>query len=396
MRRKIVIILSICSLFLTACGKDAERIVESEQSQKNIISCDRNIYFTSHSNIAVSPNGYYVLNHDQEFYLTYIDGQSGEEIYLCGKPECSHVDENGKHILETCDAYVGDFLGAIPNFLFYYEEYLYLLGYNSLNYDVMLKRVSQDGSIHEDMVVVGQSPDCATYFEGIIANGVLYLAYNEPNYDNSEKTVNLEKIDLETKESSVVYSCTGKTVGIGFLKRIGNSLYFAQSGREDGDDFYHYLLMEYHMVTGETESVLDENIGFYTFSGENTIFYTIPFEGLYRYDLISGERQLIMESDEEMIRIQLACDGTYLYLNNSLNYNYNDGEYICKIIVCTLEGEIVNEILVDKQEIVELVDDNYMLKRYYSDEGFSRIQRVSREDITSENVVWELVERHGN
>ena len=409
-RRMIPMILSLL-IALSACGSrgsaPADAAREGEKDSTGLV-CPQSVYFMGHRDFGLAPDGCYAGYNDKgghlesRSFLTYIDRETGEEIYLCGKPECSHVDENGD-ILESCDAFVDDIVLMSVS---YYDGYVYFLKYDEVSYDVTLARVSQDGSVHEDLFVVGQDENGGSHFDYLIDGKYLYLVHDDPDIirlwqDGVQGlSINLEKIDLTTGERTVVYTNTGDMARIGNLKLVGDRLYFLQYSKEiieGGVDSYH--LMCYNTTTGETEMVMEDEVYSYTIVGEDTIYYNIPTDGVYRYQISTGERSLVRKADEESGYLFMAYDGKYLYLDNDNSYAidkfFGDGEGCeLKIFVCTLEGELVQVIPECKGQIFTQMSDGEMVctKSFRVGMG-ERSFYLRTENLQEETPEWHLAER---
>ncbi len=388
MKKKLFFIsLLIGIVTLSACGKEKDNHVTFINETTG--ECQQSA-LTSGSNcrLAIGPEGYYSLKGSPiGGYLTYISKSSAKETYLCSKPECSHVDESGFNGLETCNAYIGS---VMPMSITYHNGFVYLLEYNRNTFDVTLVKISADGSVHEDIMVVGESPDQASYYRYVFANDeTVYMVYDAPVYTGEERTISLDKIDLNKKEKTSVYTYTGTGASIAFLKALDNNIFFTKVDKREDNYFYH--LMRYDTEKNEAYTVLEENICSYTLAKNGLLFYYIPKEGLYRCDLQTMKTKQIRKCDEESMYVSLAYDGTYLYLDNMNNrFYYNEGSKH-QVFVCDVEGNLVNSILMEVQ-FLELSDKDYMFTEMFSNEGpyWSYIKKT---DITDPSVTWSKVSK---
>ncbi len=350
------------------------------------MQCEQSVYISGQNVLAVSPEGYYGLSgNENNYYLTYIDRENARETYLCGRPDCPHVDESGYHVLETCDAYVGS---VIPRSIVYYNGYVYVLKYDPESYNVTLVKISADGSVHEDLMVVGQAPDQGSYYQYVFLNDdIAVMAYTPPSNSVEERTVSLEKIDLDKKEKTAVYTYTDEGASLGFLKVMGQDVFFTKVTVLN--DYYAYQLMKWNATDGQVQTVLDKSIGPYTIAADGKLFYYMPRKGLYRYDLNTREDKLVRECDENTMYVWLAYDGTYVYLDNFNNRFYYDEQSEYNLYVCDLDGNTVNTIPADFG-YMELSDQDYLFQQTFSSEGL-QWSYIKKKDITDPNVTWSIV-----
>ncbi len=396
MGKKRIAALLLVFCLSAGCGP-VERQTETERAGlENIAGNSKeSIYFNSYNMIAAAPDGYYTLqiahgDGGDGSYLTYISKDSGEETYLCSKPDCSHREDSVFHpMLHSCDAYVEC---AMHSSIRWHNGFIYLLEYDRSTYDVTLSRISGDGSVHEKLVKIGQAPNYGSYYKYVFADeDTVYYTYDDPETAlEEERTVSLYKIDLKTKEITEVYSFTGRNASVSFsLMTLNRSLFFRQVTVEEGGVYKEYL-MRYDMDTGKTEAVLEEAITSYTLVGDGKLVYAVPKDGLYLYDMETGEKEKIRACDEETMYVSLAWDGTYLYLENLENRIFYNKTTERKVLVCTLEGETVNEIGASA-DYVELTDGEYMLMRMFVQGEGVFWSYIKSSDITNPNVEWTVL-----
>lgn len=380
------VILCICMLSLSACGSEKKGGVPVE----NVVGyCEQSIFLKQSRELANAPEGYYGVNgFGDGMYLTYISKSSAKQTYLCSKPECSHVaDERGVHGLETCDAYIGC---VLPASIVYHNGYVYVLRYDRATYDVTLVKISADGSMHEDIMVVGQCEEQASYYSYVFADDeTIFMVYNPGDYTGEERTINLDKIDLNKKEKTTVYQYATQGAHIMHLRVLGDQVFFTQA--QHLDKKYIYQLMRYDIKEERTETVLQEHIDAYTLGDHGELYYFIARDGLYRCDLKTMDSKKLRECDEETMYVKLAYDGTYLYMDNLDNrYDYNE-ESEHNIFVCDLEGSLINSIHADPLYL-ELTDPNYIVIKTFSDQG-TGWSYIKKTDITKKDVTWTRIER---
>ncbi len=375
------------SLLLTSCAPQKSGQTSQTGTTEGPVQCEQSVFFSGTSEMAVGPEGYYSLNGmgTDHHYLTYIDKASARETYLCGRPDCPHVDESGHHVLETCDAYVGS---VIPRSIVYHNGYVYVLKYDPESYNVTLVKISADGSAHEDIMVVGQAADQSNSYQYVfLDDNTIILTYTPPADGQEEITVSLDRVDLDKKEKTPVYTYTG--TAFAFLKVMGQDVFFTQVAKLE--KYYAYQLVKWNAAEDRVETVLDKSIGPYTIANENLLFYYVPKDGLYRLDLQSGEEKLVRECDENTMYAALACDGTYVYLDNFMNQSYYDEASEHNLYVCDFDGKVVNTIPTPVL-YVELSDPDYLFHRVFVNGKLPLWSYIRKEDITDPNVTWSVIE----
>lgn len=381
------VFLFISIMLLTSCGTEKNTSVQIS----NVIgSSVQSAFVNSNSDLAIAPEGYYSINGaGDDMYLTYISKNSAKETYLCSKPECSHVDERtGFYGLETCNAYIGCVLNRS---IVYYDGFVYVLRYDKKTYDVILVKISADGSVHEDVMVVGQSADQASCYSYVFVDAsTILMVYNALDYTGEERTVSLEKIDLNKKEKTTVYTYTDGGASVTYLKVLNDTVFFTQVKRQE--DNYIYQLMKYDINENNVDTVLKEAIFSYTLGNNGLLYYFVSKDGLYQYDLQTMKSKKLRACDEETMYIDLAYDGTYIYMDNLANRVFYNEDSQSQIFVCNLEGKLLNTISKDFSMSLELSDKDYMFMQSFSDKG-PYWAYIKKEDIKDSVVTWSAVNK---
>lgn len=384
MKKPSLIILSIITLFcLTACGKDTkpQAVINNTAGE-----CKQSVFANAMGNMAVGETGYYTLEGLGKYnYITYISKDSAKSTYLCGKPECSHVDDSGWHGLETCNAYIGR---AMPLSITYYNGYVYVLRYDEKTYNVTLVRISADGSVHEDVMVVGQSPDCASYYQYVFADdNTVFMVYNSPDYTSETHTMSLDKLDLNKKEKISVCTYTGEGADINNLKILNNNLFYRRTISTDGQKSYE--LVQYDIQTGAVNPIEQGNIISYTIADNGMIFLYMAEDAMYSLDLATMKSVKIRDCDDDTMYVMLAYDGKYLYLDNILNRGYHDKNSEHRIFVCDTEGNTINTVKAGI-DCLSVSDPDYMFAQDASG-GMMYWQYIKKENI-KDAAEWSRIE----
>lgn len=323
-------------------------------------------HFWTYAMAASAPNGCYSM--ETSYYgswLTYIDDQSGHEVYLCGKPECEHgnmrfelsdYDPELQEKLESCNAYVGN---TISQSVYYKEGYVYYIGYNENTYDLTLERVKEDGSLHEEITVVGQCSLAANIYTYVTSGDFSYFAYMPFHLNfEEERTADILKIDLTSGESEILYSYEDVYATISSMSCIGTKVYFLEGGYdEDGTSVKTLRCVD--TESGEISDVLRAGIYEYTVTEDGTVYYFTGFEGVHLYDPRTEMDELIWECGTDSEIVEMCYDGTYLYLDNYITQKLlNDSAK--ELIVLDKDGTEVNRIDMEGYQSV-LVNGRYLL-----------------------------------
>lgn len=397
-------ILSLCACGNTgrngsANGADAVSNMDSARFIEDFTDPgEQSIYFHAQRDIAAGSEGYYCLNGITSKYLTYISKDGAEETYLCNKPGCSHISEKYYGCLETCNAYAG-FVPACP--LVYHDGYLYMLSEDG-SQNVSLVRISGDGSIHENIMVIGQikSNNYDNYNYVFLDDNTLLMSYNSgvSAAGGTMQQSFLYTIDIEKKEMTEVYSHMGKDLRIRDLRVVNKNCFFLMSEESGLKEDNYYWLMDYDAGTKETVKVLDVLIDAYVPADNGQLFYSVYEDGVYKYNVQTKEAKRIWECSDDTASVSLAYDGTYLYMDNFNAYMKKqllgvvtgDDSARCRLIVCTPDGNEVNTIY-GHEARMKLSDGDYILWNTYVPEKGDTWFYIKKSDIAEPDVTWKTV-----
>lgn len=259
--------------------------------------------------VAKGEGGYYYFDNWGE-YILYFDEATKETIPLCSKAECSH---DGK----DCMSYVK---GSQFDFqIFYYNGKLYWL--TKENGMVELMECRADGS---DRKVVGElypydinSSEADLMFAG----GNVYFTKNGDTLTDSEKSIFLKRMVLDTGAVESVYEHIGTNCYIGKVKAYSDKIYFTVSetirtGEKMIENRSKGIYM-YNNESGKTELVVDNSVRDYCIDTKNeSLYYYVHNKGLYKSK--NGKTELIYEATEQTGFCELTYDGQYVYMDNHM------------------------------------------------------------------------------
>ncbi len=201
----------------------------------------------SNTLLTESEDGYYYFT---GFYLCYTDKETMQSSVLCGRPECLHQNETNPERILDCNAYFFN-----PLFLQYYD-------------------------------------------------GDLYVAADKP-LSTQEKELTQVSLDGAKRKSTQTFSDGASAFAI-----HRGTLYYTGQIVSDGGESCHALLSKPLFSSNEPEilyiGTIDSNIGALLCKGEllyfsDNYFTEERFYGLdYQYNLQTGERTLLFDSDQQV------------------------------------------------------------------------------------------------
>ncbi len=326
MKKKIKYYMVLLALLfaLTGCGKEEIPILDYVRT---------NPATTGMSMIMKSDTGYYYGTvSGREMELHYYDVESGQNIYLCSKPECRHDGDafctatNNKYHVNSVYLY-GDslYLAVVEETK---EEYLY-----------KVVRVSGDGSELSEVITymtVNKSSMVALYGgePAIIHRGVMVLPYRlcgTADVENGVTGTYLYNLITEELTQLPEIEYTKLTTGRERFTGFGDYIYF--NTRIDRTN----TLSRYCITDGTVEDMeLSRTYaGIYEVMDEDTIFYTWTQYRLYEYKISTKTNtqydNVLLEVTErfpdgepkrtEYINMSdMITDGTYLYVGEFLEF----------------------------------------------------------------------------
>ncbi len=342
--KKINIILALLtiSLMLAACGKNGVEAV-------NINSySNKNGFLNFSSDVAESPEGYYVLSKDLRNgnFLTYIDKEKDKSTILCSKINCAHTFEK---VPDDCDAYLGTVLQGSLN---YYNGYIYYIAYNKDNYKCSLYKVSFDGSEHEKIFDLGTAPDMSNiYYSYVVTDSCVF--YSAAIGVSGEKNAaKLNRYIFDNSKIETVYNYEGDKAEIFDLKMCNDKVFFRQSV---GNERLKSELYEWD-IAGQRANKIAEGICSYTLKADEKLAYWKAFDGIYEIPMTTGNtaenivenEEKIFTCDEDTMLGFIASSNSDYYLYNMINTSYKKDTdiYIGNI----KEGRIITKLYVNKED----------------------------------------------
>ncbi|MBQ7863668.1 MAG: hypothetical protein IJ353_04265 [Lachnospiraceae bacterium] len=285
------------------------------------------------SMIMKSDTGYYYGTvSGREMELHYYDVESGQNIYLCSKPECRH--DGDSFCTATNEKYH-------VNSAYLYGDNLYLAVVEETKEEYLYKviRVSADGSELSEVITymtVNKSSMVALYGgePAIIHRGVMVLPYRlcgTADVENGVTGTYLYNLITEELTQLPEIEYTKLTTGRERFTGFGDYIYF--NTRIDRTN----TLSRYCITDGTIEDMeLSRTYaGIYEVMDEDTIFYTWTQYRLYEYKISTKTNtqydNVLLEVAErfpdgspKMTKYinmsDMITDGTYLYVGEFLEF----------------------------------------------------------------------------
>lgn len=269
--RKIIALLCVSALLL-AVGCNGKNETESEVPSESVSE------FTPEDRLQANLRDHFFETEDGCYYqcgeYIYFIPRGGDTSYpLCGKPNCTHDDEN-------CNAWCGAAFG-------YYNKSLYAVspGETARQYDIV--KMNLDGTEHEVVAQIEQSSNGTAMF--FFHHGLLYFYLN----DGSVNTMPEEQADSVIIMDLSDFSCTqpfeayfsegNRCVPLHFFEKK----YYGYSDSYREPDAKHYIV-ELNAEAGEARELVEVQIGI-AYATQTTYYYLEPDSGFRELDLASGE-----------------------------------------------------------------------------------------------------------
>lgn len=339
MRKKVCFLLvTISILMLAGCGK--EKIIYEDtyiQGQDFPYQYSGCTYEFGVSTVETE-DGYYKLMNK---FLYYIDKKTMKTTPLCGKTDCLHDKEKGKH-LEECNAFVN----SEDGYIYQYGDYMYFLSleYNKTEnaYENNLYRISMDASNREKVCKLKEKKISLW----MIHRGYVYYVTDK---DKHNALMRFSLDDSTHKAETVTVLKNVYNADPSELIAYGNYVYFYTLGfnkdiKNDLSDNWTKTMANcwvcYNIKTGEVKELFPEQVR----NGETVkIVQNIRFfkdkiiteysymdkknedgKSVYQFDLNGENKKKILELEDAMDCI--CADENYLYVYNSWRDSVADGK----------------------------------------------------------------------
>ena len=341
-KRKLSMGIMMISLLLVSCGHNNKTVFNGEISGTNDLEQTQAYFLEGMHEVAKCPTGYYYMEETQTTtadLLKYYDDAAGESIVLCNKPQCEHDSKE-------CMAYI-DMSEYKPR-LYYYNSSLYMIRMNG-----DMERISTDGTERTVLGNICNSGSSDTVY--VSFNGNTAYVSREIEEVSGDVIAEIFAFNLETGNSSKVFSETAHGLGIASLRTYAGSTYFVKIEiSRDDNDIYSVVSDGLYRIEGDNvQLVMNDNIYEFCIDSEQSNLYYSKLDdsGIYVYNTGSGEKRKIYDN-ESGNSFTITYDGEYIWMDDTqyksmsryvnkqmeeLNYTIyqlsKDGELIAKRVV---------------------------------------------------------------
>lgn len=377
--------MTLCMLFCAGCGtKKAKTSVHIGQEGE-----DAQSYWTMyHHTIVKGEQGYYYTTpldkNGKETYMKYMDAQTGNTTFLCGKPQCNH---NNKE----CDAILDD---SYDNEIYYYKGAVYLYQMDSEDGLIYLVKVKPDGSERQRLFPIGVGDGEWGAYSLVFREDAVYIYMRQGATTGlDEVTAGIRRRSLDGREDAMIYEYTGMGATVHDVRIYGDKLFFLveemkRTPHQAVVDYERKGLFVYDCQTKKVEQVVDAAICDYTIDKtENQLYYYVVQDGLYKQDLSAGTGKKIYTYKKGQTDIcELSFDGTYLYMTNEIYWSfYFEKPESYDLYICDKDANIIKTMTTPGPFATMFGDSAYMFSRE-SGLGKGKMRYIRKEEmLTSDN-----------
>ena len=334
MKEKTKISLVFLALFFMLAGCGKEEIPIEDFVQTNPATAAIN-------NIMKSDTGYYYsAAYGKTLSLHYFDMESGQNIYLCSKPECRH--DGDVFCTATSSKYE-------INSTYFYGGSLYLdvIETTDTEYLYKLLRVSADGSELTELVTYMTLNNEAVIIAGqpmMIHRGVAVLPYRLGSIGNADDGVTGTYFyNLVTGELTALPELEYGAKSNGRERFIGHGdyIYFnTQMNRKN-------TLSRYCLTDGTVEELelLNTYVGIYEVMDEDTVYYYYSGETLFEYKISTKE----------------TIPHEEIFLERKTTYYSEDGKLLTDPDLDNPDGIIYGMETIDRYKCQDMMTDGTYL-----------------------------------
>lgn len=309
-------------------------------------------------NIMETESGYY-YNVTQTLSLRYTEKATGNDIFLCAKPECMH-DGN-----EACTATYNNLIVTKPVL---YNGYIYFLGKfktkETTGYS--LYKAALDGSSLDKITDVVEERIPPQYEEClcehsrlIIHKGYAYVSYNIGTSYLDFVQSGFEKVDIQTGKTETIFKHDdySKSLSYHLLAGYGDYFYYCDQNFSFSPESSTNIC-RYNIKTGESEKIVldDENIMTFSCVNDENIYFRY-FNREKEAVMLKGYNVETFEPDDNEINTEeRVISSDVLFYDNKFIFR-GDKE----IRILSNEGELLgtfsDELIENSARSIESIFD---------------------------------------
>ena len=278
---------------------------------------------------AKSNTGYYYIDDETRYkLLEHFNPVSGEFAVLCDRPQCSHNTEE-------CPAFFKD--NEYLRMVWRYKENLYVIKCDDKE-NALLVQLDLNGKNRKELFEIGKlmlngERPCDMYNLTFCDDDVyIYRSAGNCAFTTGKNMeINVRRRSLDGKEDEIIMKSSEDYCIFDSVKAYGGNVFFAYTHYATEDYSFTTTvsaegLFCYNPKTKEVGKIIDKEIIDYSIDEENKIiYYYVIGEGLYKYELNTGNEALIYKKDELSSMCQITYDGGYIFMDNG-KWAFNNAE----------------------------------------------------------------------
>ena len=273
--------------------------------------------------MAQTEDGLYFFSGMSEYFLYYMDKDTGKVSILCNKPDCLHDEEPDIERIADCNAL---FIPGENKNLLFADPYLYVIAPQidpKTSAEVYkLIQVSQDGAQRKEIYTFPDKPVSFT-----IHRGYAYWSTDdggtEPGREaETTTTARIYRLALENmgQQPEMLFETQGTCAYISKLTGYRNMVYFNYSTYEDATMAVgHPSVMRINLNNLAVEQVAD-SAGSYGFCGDKLVFY---YNGQLYMGETNGEG---IKPLETAVQDFFFSDDQYIVVDTLMQSLQNEGK----------------------------------------------------------------------
>lgn len=321
----------LCGLLLGCSGKEAEKASDTNPETEKRTEFVSEDFSESNRDLWKTEKGYYYYSYGQGGFR-YVDKETGNNIYLCNKPECRH--DGNQFCVATNDAYL-----VLDGYLYNDRLIVNVMEDTDTRYQYKLLELALDGSVANEIAtycVVEKTSESVsashtTWAYMCVHRNKVMLTLNLSGEGNLEdaKRSGVAIVDLDTGEVSYldeealstenaeVTNITGYGDYFYYCRAEGKKTILYRYSLRDGSVTPHKLLVGFK---GEY-AVVDDNHLVYLKSGGRELcahYYEtgenkeeVKLMGIRKYNLPDGG---VFEEEMGYNAVDIDTDGEYYYV----------------------------------------------------------------------------------
>ncbi len=387
-RTKLSLLLVTCAVMIMGCGKEKTGGKSMEELSKQNLTPMSQIQFyddyqseqltsyAKHGLAGIDEELYFAVQSPKELTSSIISGvdeEAGLMDMACKDKACGHKGEE-------CVSYYQNFEEQVWS----YKNNLYGIKQKYMD-NAVLVNLGPDGSKRDEIVELGYVDKINRLFTSLaFCDDNVYSYMNNVDitrdFNGSDGTsLQMLKNSLDGKSSEVILYSDDKNGAFDNMAVYGGNVFFTYFTKEQSSPSAFDTIMTakskglycYDTRKGQFHKILDSDVSGYAIDmTESALYCYVAFEGLYRYDMKTGEGKMIYKPDDMEFNgiCSVLFDGNNLYLDNLLamyNYSVNWGNKEHKYGFTILDevGKKLNEVRYTKGELLMMVDEEHAYSR---------------------------------